>query len=449
MKSQTTFAIILILCLCLPDFASAKQTLFINVKVFDGTSDTLKNQDVLVEDNLIKQVGGNIAPPDDAMVIDGGGRTLMPGMIDSHVHFTFYPPINSTMRNDLDPFFLGLLAGPRAERWLMNGFTTVRDAGGPSKYVQKAIESGLIIGPRVFPSEAVITQTRGHGDFRNVNDAHPNMSGGTYHFMERYIGFIADGPTEIRRGVRESLRLGATQIKTFTGGGVTSEFDPLYAVQYTPEEIRYIVEAAAQSKTYVTAHSHPDDGIRLAVENGIQCIEHGPFMSEATAKLMAEKGTFFVPTTFAVLGVPMEYAKSILSSASFAKLKEVFDAYPAAMRAATMHNVKMAFGSDHVGGWQDQFVKDKDQGKEFLTLVQFMDNVDALRMATSNAGELAAMTGPNNPWQEGRLGIIEEGAYADILIVDGNPLENIEILADPDNKINVIMKDGKFFKNTL
>jgi len=427
------------------------QVLFKNVQVWDGISDGLtKKINILVEGNLIKKLRASESDAHDkALIIEGDGKVLMPGLIDSHVHFSFYPPIASTMRDELDPFFLGIMAAPRAERWLMNGFTTVRDTGGPSKFVQKAIEAGIIIGPRVFPSEAVISQTRGHGDFRAYNDQHPNMTGGTYHYMERYLAIIADGPTEIRRGVRESLRNGATQIKTFTGGGVTSEFDPLFAIQYTPEEIRYIVQAAAQSQTYVMAHSHPDAGIRLAVENGIQCIEHGPFMSEKTAKLMAKKGVFLVPTTYGVLGTPLEEYEGILSPASLAKLKGVYEAYPDALRAAVKHNVKMAFGSDHVGGWQDQLLRDKDQGKEFLTLVKFMEPVDALKMATGNAGELAAMTGPNNPWQEGPLGVIEEGAYADILLIDGNPLENIEIMTDPDNNFRIIMKDGKIYKNTL
>jgi len=452
-KSLIILAVLMVLVLlagvAMAEGTPPKQVLFTNVNIFDGTNEKLAMRtDVLVEENLIKAIGKSIKAP-GAEVIDGGGRTLMPGLIDSHVHFTFYPPIASVMRDELDPFFLGIMAAPRAERFLMNGFTTVRDTGGPAKYIQKAIENGIIIGPRVFPSEAVITQTRGHGDFRAYNDQHPNTTGGTYHYMERYLATIADGPTEIRRGVRESLRNGATQIKTFTGGGVTSEFDPLYAVQYTPEEIRYIVEAAAQSKTYVTAHSHPDDGIRLAVENGIQCIEHGPYLSEETAKLMAEKGTFLVPTTYGVLGTPIETYENMLSPASYAKLKQVFEAYPSAMRAAVKHNIKMAYGTDYVGGWQDQATRDEIQGKEFLTLTQFMEPVAALRMATSNAGELAAMTGPNNPWQDGPLGIIEQGAYADILIVDGNPLENIEVLADPDNNLKVIMKDGKIYKNTL
>jgi len=435
-----------------PVFAQddVQQTLFRNVNVFDGKSDELAmSVDVLVEGNLIKQVDAGLQSASGAMVIDGDGRTLMPGLIDSHVHFTFYPPIASVMRDELDPFFLGILAAPRAERFLMNGFTTVRDIGGPAKYIQKAIEYGIIIGPRVFPSEAVITQTRGHGDFRAYNDQHPNMTGGTYHYMDRYLAIIADGPTEIRRGVRESLRNGATQIKTFTGGGVTSEFDPLYAVQYTPEEIRYIVEAAAQSKTYVSAHSHPDDGIRLAVENGIQCVEHGPFLSEKTAKLMAKKGTFLVPTTFGVLGTPLDVYETMLSPASFAKLKEVYEVYPTALRAAVKYNVKMAYGTDFVGGWQDQATRDENQGKEFLTLTKFMEPVAALKMATGNAGELAAMTGPNNPWQDGPLGVIKAGAYADILLIDGNPLEDIEIMTDPDSNFRIIMKDGKIYKNTL
>jgi imidazolonepropionase-like amidohydrolase len=427
------------------------QTLFTNVNIFDGKSDTLaEGMSVLVEENLIKQIGKGLKAGDGAKVIDGGGRTLMPGLHDMHTHIGIYRPVAGDNRIDMTPFLVGAVAAARAEGMLMNGFTLIRDIGGPAKFLQRAIDAGVVVGPRVLPTESFITQTSGHGDFRNRTDPHPNIDvRGSTNYIDQYYSCFADGPTEIRRCIREQLGKGATQIKIFTGGGVASEKDPLHSVQYTPEEVQVAVQTAAQWKTYVAAHAFTDASIRLAVENGVQVIEHGPLMSEDSAKLMAEKGTWLVPSVAAILALDLDNFKKISSPATYAKGVKLIDGVPKEMEYVVKHGVKMAFGTDLLADWESSVAYDNDANKEFIWLAKFMPNVDALRMATGNAGQLHALSGPNSPYQDGPTGVIQEGAYADILLVDGNPLEDIKIMTEPGKNFRIIMKDGKIYKNTL
>jgi imidazolonepropionase-like amidohydrolase len=428
------------------------QILLTNVNVFDGQSDTLQeSMSVLVEGNLIKKITkGEIEARDDATVIDGGGRTLMPGLHDMHTHISIFRPVAGDNRIDMSPFLVGAVAAARAEGMLMNGFTLIRDIGGPAKYIQRAIDAGVVVGPRVLPTENFVTQTSGHGDFRNRTDPNPNIDvRGSTNYIDEYYSCFADGPTEIRRCVREQLGKGATQIKIFTGGGVASEKDPLHSVQYMPEEVQVAVQTAAQWKTYVSAHAFTDASIRLAVENGVQVIEHGPLMSEDSAKLMAEKGTWLVPSVAAVLAVDWDNFKKISSPATYAKGRRLVDGVPKEMEYAVKHGVKMAFGTDLLSDWESSVAYDNDANQEFVWLAKFMSNADALRMATGNAGELHALSGPNTPYKDGPTGVIQEGAYADVLLVDGNPLEDIEIMTAPGKNLRIIMKDGVIYKNTL
>jgi imidazolonepropionase-like amidohydrolase len=428
------------------------QTLFTNCNVFDGTSEKLAmGRQVLIEGNLIKSIGDkSLKAAKDAVVIDCGGRTLMPGLHDMHTHIGIFRPVAGNLRTDMTPFLVGAVAAARAEGMLMNGFTLIRDIGGPAKFIQRAIDAGVVVGPRVLPSEAFITQTSGHGDFRNRTDANPNInSQGSTNYIDKYYSCYADGPTEIRRCVREQLGNGATQIKIFTGGGVASEKDPLHSVQFTPEEVRVAVQTAAQWQTYVAAHAFTDASIRLAVENGVQVIEHGPLMSEDSARLMAKKGTWLVPSVAAILGLDMEAFKKISSPATYAKGEVLLGGVAKEMEYVVKHRVKMAFGTDLLSNWQDAVRYDDDASQEFKWLAEFMPNVDVLRMATGNAGELHALSGPNTPYKDGPTGVIKEGAYADLLIIDGNPLEDIEIMTKPGMKFRIIMKDGVIYKNTI
>jgi imidazolonepropionase-like amidohydrolase len=450
--SASSLAIILLSALFAPsawaEDEPLPQTLITNVQIFDGVSEKLTPGNVLIEGNLIKQIGESISAP-DATVIDGGGRTLMPGLHDMHTHVGIFRPVAGDLRTDMSPFLVGAVAAARVEGMLMNGFTTIRDTGGPAKFIQRAIDAGVVPGPRMYPSEGFITQTAGHGDFRNRNDRHPNRHDGPYNYIDEYYSCIADGEAEIRRCVREQLGLGATQIKIFTGGGVASEKDPLHSVQYTPSEIRVAVETAAQWKTYVLAHAFTDESIKIAVENGVQVIEHGPLMSEKSAKLMAKKGTFLVPSVAAILGLDMDAFKKISSPATFAKGIQLVDGVSKEMKYAVKHKVKMVFGTDLLSNWEESVVYDKDANQEFKWLAEFMPNVEVLKMATSNAGELARLSGPNNPYSDGPTGVVAEGAYADLLLVEGNPLDDIMLMTDPGANFKIIMKDGVIYKNTL
>ncbi len=426
-----------------------KQVLFTNVKIFNGVDDKLIKADVLVEGNLIKQIGKGLKVADEGTVINGGGRTLMPGLHDMHTHIAIFRPVAGDIRIDMDPFHIGAVAAARAEGMLMNGFTTIRDIGGPAKFLQRAIDAGVVKGPRVYPTEGFITQTSGHGDFRNRNDRNQNQYGGPTHFVDQYYSCMADGDTEIRRCIREQLGLGATQIKIFTGGGVASEKDPLHSVQYTPHEIQIAVETAAQWKTYVAAHAFTDASIKLAVENGVKVIEHGPLMSEESAKLMAKKGTWLVPSVAAVLALDMDAFKKISSARTYAKGQALVEGVPKEMEYVVKHKVKMAFGTDLLSNWENAVQYDKDANLEFKWLAKFMPNIDVLRMATSNAAEMIKLVGPNNPYQDGAQGVVQEGAYADLLLVDGNPLKDIIVMTKPSENFKVIMKDGVIYKNTL
>ncbi len=261
--------------------------LFRNVNIFDGVNEELAmGMNVLVVDNLISQISAEeLVVAANTLIIDGEGRTLIPGLHDQHVHFSMFNPLSDGERQNMTPFHVGAVASAHAERILLNGFTTVRDMGGPSKYLQRVVDAGVVPGPRIFPSENYITQTSGHADLRKLNDRHPELSGqGPDHWFETDVSFIADGPDAIRMAVRENLRRGATQIKIMGSGGVTSEFDPLHSVQYQPEEIQMAVKTAAQWETYVAAHVFTEKAIFNVIDNGVQVLEHIPFLTEEAAE---------------------------------------------------------------------------------------------------------------------------------------------------------------------
>jgi imidazolonepropionase-like amidohydrolase len=307
----------------------------------------------------------------------------------------------------------------------------------------RAIDDGYLIGPRILSSGPFISQTSGHGDFRNYNDPHPNMTG-IQHFVDREGWMaIADGPAEVTRAVRETLRRGAVQVKVMAGGGVSSHFDPLDAVQYTPEEMRAAVVAAENWGTYVAVHAYTDKAVRQAIEAGVKCIDHGPFLTEETLQYMAEQGIFLSPTA-RIATTPPE-SLGLPPGATADKLRQVNEGAKNQLRWAKKHGVKTVFSTDQFGA-PEIF---PEQSKEFLTLAEHFTPVETLRMATSTAAELFALSGKRHPYREGPLGVIEEGAYADLLIVEGNPLDDVTLLVDYETNIRVIMKDGITYKNTL
>jgi imidazolonepropionase-like amidohydrolase len=417
-----------------------RPVVFVNLLLFDGTSKALRGGlRLLVEGNRIKLIAnGDLPTPDGAQVVDCGGRVMMPGLIDAHWHAIFAAlPVPALFAADIGYIFLA--ASAEAERTLMRGFTTVRDLGGPSFALKQAIDDGLATGPRIYPSGAMITTTGGHGDLRPLSDLPRNPGAPSY--MERTgAANIADSADEIRLRVREQLLQGASQIKLVGGGGVASPRTTLDMFTFTEPELRAGVEAAADRNTYVAAHAYPPAQIRRAIAAGVRCVEHGHLMDEATAALMAEKNIWLSTQPF----VDESDAAPLADNQSRINLRQVIAGTNTVYALAKKHQIKTAFGTDCLFS---RAIAER-QGIMLTHLSRWYDNADVLKMATSSNAELLAMSGPRNPYQ-GKLGVIEEGALADLLVIDGNPIEHIELMAEPDKNFMVIMKDGKIYKNTL
>jgi len=438
--------VLIVLFIAAPSMAQQEDfpILFTNVNVFDGVNEELiENANVFVVGNLIAEVSTEPLAAANARIIDGGGRTLMPGLMDAHVHLALVRR-PSEILNQYDWMYVGALANEQAEEMLLRGFTTVRDIGGPTVGLHRAIEEGQIIGPRLFSSGPYITQTSGHGDFRNYNDLHPGIYG-QYSLMEMQGWLImADGPAEVTRAVREALRYGAKQIKMMAGGGVSSPYDPLHTIQGGPEEFSAAVRAAEQWGTYVAVHAYTDEAVRQAVEAGVKSIEHGPFLTQKTMKLMAKNDVFLAPTARISLTTP-EVVGLDPTSSTAEKLRQVNQGASNQLKWAKQYGVTLVFSTDQFGA-PENF---KIQSDEFLTLAEVFEPIEVLRMATSNVAALLELSGELHPYREGPLGVIQEGAYADLLLIDGNPLEDVTLLADYENNIDLIMKDGVIYKNTL
>ncbi|WP_369414335.1 metal-dependent hydrolase family protein [Microvirga puerhi] len=419
---------------------SIPPVVFSNFLLFDGRSKGLRGGlRLLVEGNRIKQIAsGNPSPPDGARMIDCGGRVIMPGLIDAHWHTIFAAlPISALVSADIG--FIFLAASAEAERTLMRGFTTVRDLGGPSFPLKQAIDDGLATGPRIYPSGAMITTTGGHGDIRPLSDL-PRRPGGPLSALEKTGGAnIADSADEIRLRAREQLLQGASQIKLVGGGGVSSPRTTLDMLTFSESELRAGVQAAADRNTYAAVHAYPPAAIQRAISAGAQCIEHGHLMDEATASLMADKGIWLSTQPFV-----SDEDTTPLTGQSRINLLQVIAGTDTVYTLAKEHKIKTAFGTDLLFS---SAIATR-QGFMLTHLKRWYDNADILAMATSVNGELLAMSGPRNPYQ-GKLGVLEDNALADLLVIDGNPIDDIGLIANPDKNLAVIMKDGKIYKNTL
>jgi imidazolonepropionase-like amidohydrolase len=417
-------------------------TLFNNARVFDGKSTSLSEPtNVLVRGKLIERISRAPIPIDrDATttIIDGGGRTLMPGLIDMHWHAMLARPTPLQATGDVG--FNNLVAGDEATDTLMRGFTTVRDVGGPVFGLKRAIDEGVVKGPRIYPSGAMITVTSGHGDFRQLTDL-PRTIGGMLTRMEQIGGsMVADGPDEVRVRVREQLMQGASQIKLTAGGGVSSPFSPIDVTTFTEAELRAAVEAAENWGTYVTTHAFTPAAIQRAIGAGVKCIEHGFLMDEATAKLIAEKGIWL-----SLQPLPDELRQGFpVGSVERAKADEVWPGIGRAYELAKKYKIKTAWGTDVLFSR----ALAQRQGAILASLARWYTPAEALAMATGTNAELLALSGKRNPYP-GKLGVVEQGALADLLLVDGNPLDNINLIADPAKNFKIIMKDGIIYKNTL
>lgn len=414
---------------------------FRNVKIFDGHSDRLSAaSNVRVKGNRIERISTEELPADPAAtVIDGGGRTLMPGLIDNHWHTMLVrPPV--TQLTTLDPGYLNLLAGAEATDTLMRGFTTVRDLGGPSFGLKKAIDEGVVDGPRIYPSGAIITVTSGHGDFRSSADL-PRTTGGQVSRQEELgASMVADSPDEVRMRTREQLFQGASQIKLTAGGGVSSPHSPLDVTTFTEPELRAATEAAGNWGTYVAVHAYTPQTIQQAIRAGVTCIEHAHLMDEATAKEMAAKNIWL-----STQPIPAEMIGAFPpGSDEAAKAKEIVDGVNNVYQLARKYKLKTAFGTDIL--FSPQLAQ--RQGALLAGLGKWFSPAETLTMATGTNADLLAMSGKRNPYA-GKLGVVQEGALADLLLVDGDPLARLDLVADPERNFKVIMKDGKTYKNTL
>jgi imidazolonepropionase-like amidohydrolase len=434
---------------CLPGLAQGQSgstapapVVFRNVRIFDGKSSVVSApSDVLISGNIIERISTTPIAFDgnaNVQIIAGNGRVLMPGLIDAHWHAILVRPTPAAILSS-DIGYTNLLAGAEATATLMRGFTTVRDMGGPAFGLKRAIDEELLPGPRIYPSGAMITVTSGHGDFRQLSDL-PRTIGGMLSKIEQLGGsMIADSPDEVRLRAREQLMRGATQIKLTAGGGVASPFSPLDVSTFTEAELRAAVEAADNWGTYVATHAYTPVAIQRSIAAGVRCIEHGHLMDDATARLMAEKGIWLSTQPFLDLG-----GASALGPAEQAKMQQVVAGTDRVYALARKYGIKTAFGTDVL------FSKAlaERQGAMLADLTRWYTPAEALRMATSTNAELLTLSGPRNPYP-GKLGVVESGALADLLLVDGNPLENIRLIADPGRNFVVIMKNGKIYKNTL
>lgn len=414
--------------------APPPETLFTNVRVF-SSGVTSAPTNVLVRGNTIASIGPAAAAP-GAMVIDGGGRTLMPGLIDAHVHMMFNS-LGQAALLTADIGFVNLAAAKGAEAMLLRGFTSVRDLGGPVLGLKRAIDSGVATGPRIWPSGAMISQTGGHGDFRLPSElpAPPDA----FSYSERIgAAMIADDAATVRKRAREQLALGASQIKLMAGGGVSSHYDPLDVTQYTVEELRAAVEAAENWGTYVTVHAYTPRAVRQAIAAGVRCIDHGQLLDEPTAQLMAEKGIWWSLQPF-VEGKPSAFAEG---SPNRIKQQTMFAGTETAYRLAKKYNIKTAWGTDALF---DPALTAR-QGDELAIMARWYTPAEVLTMATAGNAALLALSGARAPYP-GRLGVVEAGALADLILVDGDPVANLDLVRDADRNFLVIMKDGKLVKN--
>lgn len=420
---------------------AGRPLLLTNLRLFDGRDLSMQEgRSILVEGGLVAALPAAAERPEGAEVIDCGGRAVIPGLIDCHWHSVLVA-VSQIAALTQDAGFVHLASGREAGATLQRGFTTVRDVGGPAFGLKMAIDRGVVAGPRIFPSGAMISQTSGHGDFRLVNSL-PRMPGDAADYVEQVgVAVIADGADEVLRRTREQLMKGASQIKIMAGGGVSSVYDPLDSIQYGEAEMRAAVQAAADWGTYVCAHVYTSEGIRRAVAAGVRSIEHGQLADEAAVMAMAEAGTWWSIQPF------LADEDSNPKTDPQARLDQlrVSEGTVQAFEMGRRLGVRMAFGTDILfnpaGGGENQ-------GRQLAKLARFMPPLEALRMATGDAGELLALSGPRAPYPA-PLGVIAPGAHADLLVVDGDPEAGLDWLGDPAANLRLIMKDGRVVKEAL
>lgn len=408
-----------------------KKTLLHNLRLLDPeTGKTRKGLSVLIDGIKVTKVAEKIDASPDTTRIDLGGRVLMPGLIDCHVHVT------AIDRNGAPflPSYMNAMTTVKLREMLLRGFTTARDTAGADAGHREGVAEGHLIGPRLFVSGRGIGQTGGHGDLRSrVDQPSPCRC---HHFMTMNFGFgcrIADGVSEVRRAVRDEIRLGADQIKVFASGGVGSPADPIHFLQYSEEELRAIVDEATRSDTYALAHAYTAPAIYRAVDYGVRTIEHGNFLDTKTADLIAKRDAFLVPTLIAYRK-EVEFGAAI-PAVNLEKAKQVLEVGTKSLEVAKAAGVQIAFGSDLMGDL------DKFQNEEFDVRCEVLSAHEVVRSATIVAAKLLR--------REHELGTLAPGAYADAIVVDHNPCERIDVLGSGGRYIRMIMKEGRIYKDEI
>lgn len=413
--------------------------LFQNVQVFNGESLKISApMNVLVEGNKIQKISIHpITVSPEIHVINGTNKVLMPGLIDAHWH-AMMAALPAAQMLTIDSADLNFIAAQEANHTLMRGFTSVRDLGGPVFSLKRAIDNKIIDGPRIWPSGSIISQTGGHADFRLPYEI-PSHGNQLSRGEALGGGVIADGSTEVLKRSREQLMLGASQLKLAAGGGVSSHYDPIDVSQYTEDEFRAAVSAANNWGTYVSVHAYTPNSIKTAVKSGVKVIEHGQLMDDETAKLMAKNNAWLSSQAF----IDNEFANPQVGE-NREKQKQVQAGTDKSFELAKKYKLNVAWGTDILFNPK----MTKNQGALLTTMTRWYTPAEVLKMATSTNAKLLSLSGERSPYK-GKLGVIEEGALADILLIDGNPIENIKLLADPEKNILMIMKDGVIYKNMM
>ncbi|MBX3557047.1 amidohydrolase family protein [Chelatococcus sp.] len=406
--------------------------LFQNADILDGRSDeALAGHHVLVENGEIREVSDKPIQSSSAVVVDLAGKTLMPGLIDCHVH-VIATTTNLGLNAELPNTLVALRSAKIMRDMLMRGFTTVRDLGGAEYGLVQAIDEGLIEAPRLVICGKALSQTGGHTDYRGRYHAR-NVD----YYADRAgtLGRVVDGVDALRRAAREEIKGGAQFIKIMANGGVSSPTDPIAFLGFSDDELRAAVEEARHAQTYVAAHLYTDEGIRRAVELGVESVEHGNLITAETARLVKEKGAYVVPTNVTFDYLAKEGASFGLPPASVAKIEDVRAQGLAALEILHNADVMMAYGSDLLGEMHHH------QSDEFLLRRDVLPAIEVIRSATVNAAKVVR--------QEGKLGVVAAGAHADLIVVDGNPLKDMALLTGQGKHMPAIMKAGHFVKNEL
>jgi imidazolonepropionase-like amidohydrolase len=385
------------------------------------------DRSVLVEDERILEVGGSEIRAGNASEIDLHGKTLMPGLIDAHVHVTAVTA-DLAAQSEWSPSYVTARAARLMASMLKRGFTTVRDVGGADYGLARAVEEGYLEGPRLIFGGKALSQTGGHGDWRS-----PGRQAYDHCYWCSTHGVICDGVDEVRRAAREEIRRGAHHIKLMLSGGVASPTDRVDSIQFSREEIRAAVEEAEAANLYVAGHAYTSRAINRGLECGVRSIEHGNLMDESSLPLFKEHGAFYVPTLATYSALAARGREFGLPEQNYRKVFDVLDAGLHALELAHRANIPMVYGTDLLGGMQE------DQLNEFTLRREVQAPADILRSATTVAARLLRM--------EGQVGAVSPGAYADLLVVDGDPLQDIGVLTDPQSRLKLVMAAGRMSVN--